>query len=366
MCNRYVGDWSEGLRTGSGVFYYSNGSRYVGEFSNNLKAGHGVYTFPDGRVYEGPFDNDRMGFNDGSLEEKVPTRGPVKITSSRSKKKGKASPKKKKIKKSPTGTPRAVPLAGTTRNVHLNITDLLNGVGPKERGAERRGIEKLVMRWNSGMKKMYAHYSTLPIRGSGGSGGGSGGGAKQDRSGEDIFYLNQGQLWLLAEDCGLVTQTLTLTKLARIFSTVKIQFAQSIAIARRRREAHTQGIDEESTPTVDDRLYLEHDDPVHSLERPILYREFVEGLVRISAAVYEDDDTKHTLPEMFSALLDGPIKEGSRLSVSAAGGQPASSSKSKKNQKNVLQQRPDPVRRTQQVWTIIHFSTSLIFFILFC
>jgi hypothetical protein len=38
-----------------------------------------------------------------------------------------------------------VPLAGTTRNVHLNIQDLLAGVAPKERAAERRGIEKLVL-----------------------------------------------------------------------------------------------------------------------------------------------------------------------------------------------------------------------------
>jgi hypothetical protein len=27
MCNRYVGDWKNGLRDGNGVFYYSNGSR---------------------------------------------------------------------------------------------------------------------------------------------------------------------------------------------------------------------------------------------------------------------------------------------------------------------------------------------------
>jgi hypothetical protein len=213
--------------------------RYVGEFSKNLKSGHGVYTFPDGRVYEGPFVDDRMSFNDGSLEEKVATRGPVKVVSGRSKKR--KNPKKKK--KSPTGTPRAVPLAGTTRNVHLNINDLLSG-GPKERSAERRGIEKLVMRWNSGMKQIYAHYSTLPIYG---------GSNKKD---EENFYLNQGQLFTLCEDCGLVSQNLTLSNLARIFSTVKIQFAQSIALARRRREAHVKGIDEETTTTVDDRLYL--------------------------------------------------------------------------------------------------------------
>jgi|TARA_B110000977_G_C10890499_1_gene421247 hypothetical protein len=227
----------------------------VGEFLLNLKSGHGVYTFPDGRVYEGPFVDDRMSFNDGSLEEKVATRGPVKVnpkTSGRKKRKAGSSPKKK-IRKSPTGTPRAVPLAGTTRNVHLNINDLLTG-GPKEKSAERRGIEKLVMRWNSGMKQIYAHYSTLPTNGS--KKETKTGDEGSQKNGEDVFYLNQGQLWTLCEDCGIVSQTLTLSNLARIFSTVKIQFAQSIAIARRRREAHVKGIDEDTTPTVDDRLYL--------------------------------------------------------------------------------------------------------------
>jgi hypothetical protein len=81
------------------------------------------------------------------------------------------------------------------------------------------------------------------------------------------------------------------------------------------------------TPTVDDRLYLEPDDPVHDPERPILYREFVEGLVRIAAAVYEDDEEKPSLPDKFSALLDGPIKENSRTSVSAAGGKPTKKKK---------------------------------------
>ena len=77
-------------------------------------------------------------------------------------------------------------------------------------------------------------------------------------------------------------------------------------------------------------MYLEPDDPVHELERPILYREFVEGLVRIAAAVYEDDLDKPSLPDKFSALLDGPIKEGSRTKVSAAGGKPSPTKSSKK------------------------------------
>ena len=318
MCNRFVGEWMAGLRHGKGTFYYSNGSRYVGEFERNLKSGHGVYTFPDGRVYEGPFTDDRMGFNDGSLEEKVATRGPVKVESGRPKRKK----KRKKRKGFPQSTPRAVPLAGTTRNVHLNIGDLMSGIAPKERGVERRGIEKLVMRWNSGMKQIYAHYSTL----------GQNGLPKRAEpgKGEDEFYLNQGQFWMLMRDCGLVSQSLPLASLARIFSTVKLQFASSIAQARRRREASESGVSVHRTATVDDRLYIERDDPVHEPQRPVLYREFVEGLVRIAAVIYEDDSAAKTLPEKFSKLLDGPIRQYSRKSVAAAGGKVGGGRKSPK------------------------------------
>ena len=138
-------------------------------------------------------------------------------------------------------------------------------------------------------------------------------------------------------DCQLISQSLTLTNLARIISIVKIQFSQSIAIARRRREAQVQGVEEDTTPTVDDRLYLEPDDPVHELERPILYREFVEGLVRIAAAFYEDDELLISLPDKFSALLDGPIKENSRTRVSAAGGKPSPKKSKKSKHKSTIQ-----------------------------
>jgi hypothetical protein len=108
------------------------------------------------------------------------------------------------------------------------------------------------------MKQIYAHYSTLPTSSFGGGRSPSSPSSPKSGGGvEDIFYLNQGQLWTLCEDCGIISQSLTLANLARIISIVKIQFAQSIAIARRRREAQVLGVDEDLTPTVDDRLYLE-------------------------------------------------------------------------------------------------------------
>jgi len=60
MCNRYEGEFSDGLRHGLGKFYYSNGSMYDGEWEKNLKHGRGVFTFEDGEIYEGDFVHDRM------------------------------------------------------------------------------------------------------------------------------------------------------------------------------------------------------------------------------------------------------------------------------------------------------------------
>ena len=58
--NRYVGYFEHGMRNGTGIFFYSNGSKYEGEWADNLKHGFGAFTFEDGSEYIGPFENDRM------------------------------------------------------------------------------------------------------------------------------------------------------------------------------------------------------------------------------------------------------------------------------------------------------------------
>lgn len=49
-----------GLRNGTGTFFYANGSTYVGEWQDNVKSGYGVVTYHDGSVFEGRFELDRM------------------------------------------------------------------------------------------------------------------------------------------------------------------------------------------------------------------------------------------------------------------------------------------------------------------
>lgn len=58
--NRYIGEFADGMRSGYGVFFYTNGSKYEGQWRNNKKHGFGVYTFQDGSRFEGFFENDKM------------------------------------------------------------------------------------------------------------------------------------------------------------------------------------------------------------------------------------------------------------------------------------------------------------------
>ena len=39
--------------SGSGTYYYCDGSIYKGEWKNNQHNGLGVYEFPNGTIYEG-------------------------------------------------------------------------------------------------------------------------------------------------------------------------------------------------------------------------------------------------------------------------------------------------------------------------
>ena len=55
--NVYEGNYSNGLREGTGVFRYANGDSYVGSFKNDKREGKGVFTYADGDSYDGEFKN---------------------------------------------------------------------------------------------------------------------------------------------------------------------------------------------------------------------------------------------------------------------------------------------------------------------
>lgn len=60
LTNRYVGEFSQGLKNGVGTFFFADGSKYEGEFKNNLKHGLGVFTKDDGNIHISKYSEDRI------------------------------------------------------------------------------------------------------------------------------------------------------------------------------------------------------------------------------------------------------------------------------------------------------------------
>ena len=57
---KYIGEFKEGKRTGSGAYIYPHGLKYEGNFVDGHYNGRGVLTQPDGRKYSGEFKNDKF------------------------------------------------------------------------------------------------------------------------------------------------------------------------------------------------------------------------------------------------------------------------------------------------------------------
>ena len=59
---RYEGEYSRGLKEGTGTFIYPDGSQYEGEWKRGIRDGHGKYTYVNGDWYEGSWrDNNKEG-----------------------------------------------------------------------------------------------------------------------------------------------------------------------------------------------------------------------------------------------------------------------------------------------------------------
>eukprot|EP00934_Nitzschia_sp_Nitz4_P007046 Nitzschia sp. Nitz4//scaffold91_size79674//45896//48403//NITZ4_005372-RA/size79674-processed-gene-0.96-mRNA-1//1//CDS//3329560115//7036//frame0 len=60
--SRYIGEFKENMRNGTGQYILPDGSVYDGQWSQGKMNGRGVFTWPDCSVYEGEFkDNQRHG-----------------------------------------------------------------------------------------------------------------------------------------------------------------------------------------------------------------------------------------------------------------------------------------------------------------
>ena len=122
MCNLYRGEWVAGVREGFGTFFYANGSKYSGHFVANKKQGHGVVQHESGLISCKYFEKDRA---------------------------------------EDTGSPKET--EDVSVQVRLGILDIFEQNPYLLQEDERvdrvvTSLEKLVLRFNSHLKKVYLSY----------------------------------------------------------------------------------------------------------------------------------------------------------------------------------------------------------------
>lgn len=57
---KYEGEKKEGMKSGQGILYYSNGLCYEGQFRNNQRYGFGVLKFNQIQIYRGEWTADEL------------------------------------------------------------------------------------------------------------------------------------------------------------------------------------------------------------------------------------------------------------------------------------------------------------------
>mmetsp|Transcript_8362 Transcript_8362/g.8280 ORF Transcript_8362/g.8280 Transcript_8362/m.8280 type:complete len:631 (-) Transcript_8362:22-1914(-) len=319
--NRYVGQWAFGKRNGQGTFYYANGSKYEGSWVDDLKSGQGTMTFEDGSVYSGAFENDHMV--DRTLSGQVEVRTATSPQMAQANTTAAANTTKKSIlknnppkdkpskdapitqKKSPDGgmfaskrSKRHVE-ANPFKNL-LDITDIT--IFEEDEEKAEKEIQNLLLKHNSNMMMWYRRYSTQ----------------QESKEKEESFTMVMKQFWRFLRDSRIISYKTPIAHVNRLF----VQGSKnSFKIAGSNVEAGTtveqSYINKSSRPftpavppnldisnivsqadpeTLSDEeealIELELDD-VHSTDRPILIRQFMEALVRVAFLKYSNGGKLH-------------------------------------------------------------------------
>jgi len=295
--NRYIGYWKDELREGWGMFFYANGGLYKGEWKAGLKHGMGRMIYENGEEYNGVFIRDRM--TERTLD------GTVIFTSDKN-----SEPKKDSIQTKYFATERArSELEGNPYDTMIDVSDIIcleqlenlsqpTAVLEYVRKYERipTAINKFLLQYNSSLKKWYKYYSReidCPEI-------------------EEGFMLVSSQLWRLFRDTKVFSLKFSLAEFNRVYKQGKCsEFSLKYD--------HLLGLDKEIIPITSKEIIKEHKDSidcsnitpnevpimheenlieegfsdesdVHYSMRPILFRHFVEAIVRASFVYYQDSD----------------------------------------------------------------------------
>ncbi|KAG1694159.1 hypothetical protein DVH05_021815 [Phytophthora capsici] len=134
--NWYEGEFHEGLRHGRGVFFYANGARYEGEWKANVKEGYGMFFYEDGRVFVGLFRQDRSVQGSYATAATSAQLTPVST-------------------ESPALSPSHTSSSSNIAGIMLFINDLLPITDSSKRDKARKAVEHAALRLNTELRSLY-------------------------------------------------------------------------------------------------------------------------------------------------------------------------------------------------------------------
>ena len=321
--NRYHGEWVAGVREGVGTFFYATGALYQGAWHNDLKHGPASFTFPNGSTHQGNFVDDHMQDNakwnhpySGVVEQMQATASASAGTAAAT---GAGTQRSLKTGGGGGGVGRAPPVAlGTTAKdvgmFDLPLDDLLASHAAEFLGAQatpaatqayisaqKEQLANMLLRFNTELLDIYRFYSAqthvdlsnpaaAPAASTFASASSSGPGATPGSR------LNLGQLWLLFGDLELVGHPalehcadLSLAALDRVLFSRMLLHASTNAGVGGESGADNAAAAATAAVAHANRLLLPDLSSVHDPRQVLLVRDFLEGLIRISAALFKGE-----------------------------------------------------------------------------
>jgi hypothetical protein len=262
MCNRYSGQFSDGMRHGLGTFSYANGSTYNGGWIENQKQGTGVFTFDDGSIYEGPFEKDRMV-------------GP--------------KPKRQEDPKRPRNP----------KEVDLHIDDLIppTVTNPKLRERAVNQVNNTLLQSFSECKAIYNFYAK-----------------RSKNNSKETFTISMSLFWKFCKDAKFPTKSMPIASIDRILQVMRRQQMTEVEIAKEKRrlaecgETFTRSEAEPIRRKMSNMVVAVQPD-LHDPDKPILFREFLEAIVRIADSRFAAEVDENALPLKLAARVQKLLLE---------------------------------------------------------
>ena len=159
----------------------------------------------------------------------------------------------------PRNAPHDEPRPGT-RVVVVAAVVALHGLAAAESGTER--LHRVLFRWNSELRKVYDRYAALPL-------------LLSERLAHSASCLTAGQWWCLMRDAGFASAGFTIATSNGVLQRVRRNGARLDSAWRRSAGlSAAPSIDRAAAPAF-------ATFGAHAPHRPLLYREFLEALVRV-------------------------------------------------------------------------------------